>query len=376
MKLSELEYALPRELIAQKQVKPRDNSRLLVLNRSIGEIADAGKFYNIIRYLQRGDILVLNNTHVVPARLIGERKSGGMVEVLVCKQDSEDKTVWQALLNNSHLKEGETLRVISTDSRSLSHWGSLQEGETITITLLKKGKDGWLIRTDPAIDISTLQRIGKMPLPPYIKRDRDNDPYLERDKRDYQTVYAEEIGSIAAPTAGLHFTNNLLKKLSAKGITIVYITLHIGIGTFKPIRAENLEDHQMQREYFEVSSSAMRVLSEGYAKGRKVIAVGTSVCRVLETIADNIKTRMIHPLLEKQRVLRATLTRGWTDLFIHPPYRFKMVNALITNFHLPHGTPLALACAFAGREMIMKAYQRAIEKQYRFYSYGDAMLII
>lgn len=376
MRLNELDYHLPKELIAQKPIKPRDNSKLLILNRSTPYGARSNvvvplgtgfiehrRFYNIIDYLNKGDILVLNNTRVIPCRLIAQRKSGGIVDILLCQQDQNDKSFWTALINfNRRLVEKEEL-MLSGDNN-------------IKIQLWKRLKDGWLIKTRPIIDAQKLQDIGKMPLPPYIKRAKTNDPYLRSDKNDYQTVYADKDGSIAAPTAGLHFTDRLITKLVDNGIRIVYVTLHIGPGTFKPIRIENIEKHQMEKEYFEVGSEAMKILSEAYGDKKRVIAVGTTACRVLETIADQIRMNMVHPLLEKQRILRASLTRGWADLFIYPSYKFKMVNSLITNFHLPHGTPLALVYAFVGKELITKAYQEAISKKYRFYSYGDAMLIL
>ncbi|MFH1231053.1 MAG: tRNA preQ1(34) S-adenosylmethionine ribosyltransferase-isomerase QueA [Planctomycetota bacterium] len=362
MKLTELDYYLPKELIAQMPVKPRDHNKLLILNRSTGSIKHR-RFYNIIDYFNQGDILVLNNTRVIPCRLIAQRKSGGIVDILLYQQDQKDKSFWTALINfNRRLGEKEEL--------------ILSEDNTIRIQLWKRLKDGWLIKTNPIIDVQKLQDIGKMPLPPYIKRAKASDTYLKSDKNDYQTVYADKDGSIAAPTAGLHFTDRLIAKLVDKGIRIVYVTLHIGPGTFKSIRIENIEKHQMEKEYFEVGMETMRVLSEAYRDKKRVIAVGTTVCRVLETIADQIKMNMVHPLLEKQRILRASLTRGWTDLFIYPSYKFKMVNSLITNFHLPHGTPLALVSAFADKQQIMKAYQEAIAQKYRFYSYGDAMFII
>lgn len=380
MKLSELEYRLPREYIAQKPAQPRDHSKLLVLDRSQSNHLEHRKFYNVVDYLHKNDVLVVNNTRVIPARLIAERPSGGKAEVLLCRQsvpeadprrrvrpasggDDNDKTIWTALVNfNRRLRAGEILYLSSDKS--------------IMITLLKRLSQGWSVQIEPAIDFKKLESIGKMPLPPYIKRAKDKDSYLKSDKNNYQTVYAEKDGSIAAPTAGLHFTRRLIDKLIKKGVRIVYITLHVGIGTFKPIRCNNVADHQMEQEYFEVGPEAMRTLSEAYRDRRKIIGVGTTVTRVLETIADQIKMTQMHPLLERQRVLRASMTRGWTDIFIYPPYKFKLVNSLITNFHLPHGTPLALVSAFAGRDRIMDAYQEAIKEKYRFYSYGDAMLIV
>jgi S-adenosylmethionine:tRNA ribosyltransferase-isomerase len=362
MKLAELDYYLPKELIAQQPIKPRDHSNLLVLDRLQGNIKHL-RFDNIINYLNKGDILVLNNTRVIPCRLIAQRESGGIVGILLCQQDQNDRSIWSALINfNRRPNEKEQLVLSGSNS--------------IRIKLQKRLKNGWLIKIQPAINIRELYDIGKMPLPPYIKRSKSADQYLKSDKNNYQTVYADKEGSIAAPTAGLHFTDRLIAKLVDKGIRIAYVTLHIGLGTFKPIQAENIEKHRMEKEYFEVGPETMMILSEAYRDKKRIIAVGTTVCRVMETIADQIKMLMIHPLLEKQRIYRASLVRGWTDLFIHPPYKFKMVNSLVTNFHQPHGTPLVLVSAFAGKEQIKKAYQEAIGKNYRFYSYGDAMLIL
>lgn len=362
MKLAELEYNLPKELIAQKPCRPRDRSRLLILDRKTGKIKHR-RFSNIVDYLNKDDILVLNNTRVIPCRLIAERPSGGLADILLVKQDEKDESIWTALVNfNRRLKENEVLTLVNK--------------KTVKITLLKRLKDGWRIRIQPAIDIKDLQTLGKMPLPPYIKRPKTGDGHIRSDKDCYQTVYADRDGSIAAPTAGLHFTRPLINRLIKKGVRIVSITLHVGIGTFKPIKADNIEDHRMEQEYFEVSPETARALLEAYRDKKRVIAVGTTACRVLETISGQIRMLMVHPWLEKQRVMRASLIRGWTDLFIHPPYQFNIVQSLVTNFHLPHGTPLALVAAFAGRDRIMGAYREAINKKYRFYSYGDAMLII
>ena len=396
MKLAELEYNLPKELIAQKPCRPRDRSRLLILDRKTGEIKHR-RFGNIVDYLNKGDILVLNNTRVIPCRIIAQRPSGGLADILLVKQDAKDASLWTALVNfNRRLKENEVLTLVNK--------------KTVKITLLKRLKDGWRIRIQPTIDIKDLQTLGKMPLPPYIKRPKTGDSHIKSDRDCYQTVYADRDGSIAAPTAGLHFTRPLINRLIKKGVRIVSITLHVGIGTFKPIKADNIEDHRMEQEYFEVSPETARALLEAYRDKKRVIAVGTTACRVLETISGQIRMLMVHPWLEKQRVMRASLIRGWTDLFIHPPYQFNIVQSLVTNFHLPHGTPLALVAAFAqplppnnttditsgngqngiytatkgiharagfvGRDRIMGAYREAINKKYRFYSYGDAMLII
>jgi len=382
VRLSELDYHLPKELIAQKPAQPRDRSRLLVLDRASGRVKHR-RFYNIIDYLNKGDILVLNNTKVMPCRLIACRASGGIADILLCKQDEKDKSIWTALVNfNRRLRENETLVLTNHKPTPVpTDIGTGREHPTgartgYKITLLKRLVNGWRIKITPAIGIKDLQTLGKMPLPPYIKRAKTGDPYVKLDRNCYQTIYADRDGSIAAPTAGLHFTRPLMNRLIKKGIRIVYITLHVGIGTFKPIKADNIEGHRMEQEYFEVSPETARVLLEAYRDKKRVVAVGTTTCRVLETISGQIRMLMIHPWLENQRVMRASLIRGWTDLFIRPPYQFNIVQSLVTNFHLPHGTPLALVSGFAGRDMIMDAYQVAIDKKYRFYSYGDAMMII
>lgn len=362
MRLTELEYHLPKELIAQKPCRPRDCARLLVLERKTGRIQHR-RFYDIVDYFNKDDVLVLNNTKVIPCRLIAQRQSGGVADILLVKQDEKDESLWTALVNfNRRLKENETLSLVNKNF--------------IKITLLKRIKEGWQIRITPAIGVKDLEKLGKMPLPPYIKRSRTGDRFIKSDKDCYQTVYADRDGSIAAPTAGLHFTRPLISKLIKKGVRIVYITLHVGIGTFKPVKADNIEDHRMEREYFEVSPETTRILLEAYRDKKRIIAVGTTTTRVMETIAGQVRMLMVHPWLEKQRVMRASLIRGWTDLFIRPPYQFNLAQALVTNFHLPHGTPLALVSAFAGRDLIMNAYQQAMDKKYRFYSYGDAMLIL
>jgi S-adenosylmethionine:tRNA ribosyltransferase-isomerase len=362
MRLSALDYKLPRELIAQQPCKPRDASRLLVLERGAGRIKHR-RFRDIAEYLNQGDILVLNNTRVVPCRLIAARQSGGLIDILLCRNDQKDSSLWSALINcNRHLKENETLVLINN--------------KTVKITVLKRVSEGWQIRITPALDTKNLQSLGKMPLPPYIKRPKTGDVFIKSDKDYYQTVYADKDGSIAAPTAGLHFSRLLINRLIKKGVRIINITLHVGTGTFKPIQFADIKKHQMDPEYFEVSPESARILLEAYRDKKRIIAVGTTVCRVLETIAGQIRMLMIHPWLENQRVMRASLIRGWTDLFIYPPYQFRLVNSLVTNFHLPHGTPLALVSALAGNKQIIKAYQEAINRKYRFYSYGDAMMII
>lgn len=326
-----MDYHLPKELIAQTPLEKRDHSNLLVLDRKTGHI-EHKKFYNVVEYLQEGDVLVLNSTKVLPARLIATRKTGGKVEVLFVKRVSE-REMYCLLDTPRHLLTGEVLYL----------------EESIKIVLKQKRGYDWLCETSEPVDL-VLKKVGRSALPPYIKRGQGPTP---DDLRRYQTVYAETEGSIAAPTAGLHFTNELLCRIGEAGADIVKIILHVGLGTFKPVRSEMVEEHMMEEEYFEISDEAL----EKIEKGKRIVAVGTTSVRALETYA-----------MEKKQ-------KGETGLFIKPGTKVQIVNAMITNFHLPRTTLLALVYAFAGKDLTTKAYQEAIERRYRFYSYGDAMLI-
>lgn len=334
MKASDFDYYLPEEQIAYHPVSERQNSKLLLLNRIDGKISH-NKFYELPDFLNPGDLLVLNNTKVIPARLFGKRASGKEIEILLVEK--LDDTKWTCLVKNPK----ENLDVLfDAELRGKLH---LSE------------ENDWVIQFEENAK-NYLELYGKMPLPPYIKREP-----CDADKISYQTVYADNEGAIAAPTAGLHFTHELLDELKSKGVEIEYVTLHVGIGTFKPVKVENIKDHKMHEEYISVPENAASAVNKAKAEGRRVIAVGTTVVRTLESSVN-----------EGGEVISRS---GQTDLFILPGFKFKAVDALITNFHLPRSTLLMLVSAFSRREYIFKAYDEAREKNYRFLSYGDAMFI-
>jgi S-adenosylmethionine:tRNA ribosyltransferase-isomerase len=348
MRVSDFDYDLPEGLIAQHPVRVRDGSRLMVLDRGTGTIGHT-IFSNILDYLKSGDVLVLNDTKVLLARLIGRKvNTGGRVEVLLLKEVAAG---WEALL-----KPAQRLKV----GQEIAFGNGELHGE-----LVEKGQGGMGVIqfSHDGNFLEKLQRFGLTPLPPYIKRDKESlnmDPDLNaEDHQRYQTVYAKHQGSVAAPTAGLHFTEGLLDRIRRNGVVIASITLHVGLGTFKPIRAREVSEHRMDPEFYEVSRPTASAINQ--ARGR-VVAVGTSTVRALETATDAEGM--------------ARLGSGYTNLFIYPGYRFRVVDVLLTNFHLPRSTPLMLVSAFAGGQLIRMAYREAIEKNYRFYSYGDAMLII
>jgi len=342
MRIEEFDYDLPRSLIAQYPSIQREESRLMVLHRKDGRI-EHRIFRDIPEFLQAGDLLAMNNTRVLPARLIGKKETGGKCEILLIPPSNGMNGESEVLIKGSgKWKEG-----------SLIHFGRGIYGE---IRRLKNGK-GKVSFSHPGGVSDLLQKIGHIPLPPYIKRE---DEPLDRVR--YQTIYAEKDGSIAAPTAGLHFTQPLLQSLQGRGVDIAWITLHIGIGTFAPVKAKEVEDHKMDAEWVEISQETGKKIEETKRSGGRVIAVGTTTTRALESFSD------------PEGKIRSG--RGLSSLFIHPPYRFRIIDGLITNFHLPKSTLIMLACAFAGKGLLMKAYQEAVEKRYRFYSYGDAMLIL
>ncbi|OQY99946.1 MAG: tRNA preQ1(34) S-adenosylmethionine ribosyltransferase-isomerase QueA [Candidatus Brocadia sp. UTAMX2] len=345
-KLSDYEYDLPKELIAQQPLENREDARLLILYRNSGKI-EHRRFYEIIEYLCPGDFLVLNNTKVIPALLSGKRISGASLELLLTEEREENQ--WKALIkSNAKLKAGEEIYI--TDN-------------ILSAKLLKKGKDGsWLIQFDNGYPIKDLLlRTGKMPLPPYIKRPDNNEACYSSDKERYQTVFAQKEGAIAAPTAGLHFSHSILERIKKYGAEIGFVTLHAGMGTFLPIKTDDIRKHQMHKEYYECPREIMDKIKETKGHRHRVIAVGSTSCRVLESVAMHNETPQ---------------TSGWTNLFIYPPYHFRYVDVLLTNFHLPRTTLLALVCAFAGRENILNAYEIAKNKGYRFFSYGDCMMIM
>jgi S-adenosylmethionine:tRNA ribosyltransferase-isomerase len=339
LKTHDFYFDLPQELIAQTPLERRDGSRLLTLDKVTGETHHM-HFYDLPSLLRPGDCLVLNDSRVLPARLLGHRETGGACEVLLLI-DRGDK-VWECLVRPGRkLKPG--AKII------------FGEGE-LTAEVLEEVEGGnRLIRFNyEGIFLETLERLGKMPLPPYIKEE------LEDGER-YQTVYSKVIGSAAAPTAGLHFTKELLKQVAAMGVKLCYVTLHVGLGTFRPVKSEDLENHEMHSEYCVISQETANIINETKRNGGRVICVGTTSCRTIESWANEDGT------MEAKA--------GWTNIFIYPGYRFKVLDALITNFHLPESTLIMLVSALAGREHVLAAYNEAVKERYRFFSFGDAMFI-
>ena len=339
MKTSDFFYELPQELIAQAPAERRDLSRLLVYDRASKSIEDR-HFYDIIDYIRPGDVLVRNTTRVIPARLYANNaETGGAMEFLLLKRVGEDE--WECLV-----KPGRKARV----------GREFIVNDELSVTILKQLDDGGrIVRLNyEGIFEEVLDRAGEMPLPPYITE-------RTADMARYQTVYAKQNGSAAAPTAGLHFTDELLQKLRDKGVLIADVLLHVGLGTFRPVSAENVEDHHMHSEYYEVTEEAADVINKARAAGGRVISVGTTGCRTLESSADD--NGIVHA------------QKGWTSIFITPGYKFKAVDALITNFHLPESTLLMLVSAFSSREEMLRVYEHAVQERYRFFSFGDAMFI-
>ena len=340
MKVTDFDYELPEELIAQDPLEKRSNSRLMVLDKNTGKISHQ-HFYDIKNYLRAGDCLVINNTRVIPARLYGARVgSGGKVEILLLKRKSDN--IWECLV-----KPGKKAR----PGMEISFGEGLLMGRIIDIVdegnrLIEFSYDG--------IFEEILDKLGEMPLPPYIT-------HRLEDRDRYQTVYAKYDGSAAAPTAGLHFTPELLSEIRAMGVKVAEVTLHVGLGTFRPVKEEEVLDHHMHSEYYEISQEACDIINETKANGGRVISVGTTSTRTLESAAE-----MGKPLAPKS---------GWTEIFIYPGYEFKVIDGLITNFHLPQSTLIMLVSALAGREHVLYAYELAVKERYRFFSFGDAMLI-
>jgi len=348
MKTSDFDYPLPSELIAQTPVEPRDKSRLMVLNRSDGSL-EHRKFFEVVDYLRTGDVLLFNDSRVIPARLSGRKvDSGGRVEILLLRR--LDTGVWEALV-----KPGKRVTVgTKVDIMSESVAASRHEVKILAeVTELRQ--DG--IKVIKFSDEALLLRVGEVPLPPYI-----HIPLTHPER--YQTVYARVAGSVAAPTAGLHFTPQLLSKIAQKGIHCRCVTLHVGLDTFRPVRVDNPFEHPVYKEYGVLSQEVASQLSRAKAEGRRIICVGTTTVRIVEQVAQSSEMSLLEPF------------GGWVNLFILPGYQFRMVDALITNFHLPRSTLLMLVTAFAGRDFINQAYQEAVAKKYRFYSFGDAMLIL
>ncbi|HOD35526.1 MAG TPA: tRNA preQ1(34) S-adenosylmethionine ribosyltransferase-isomerase QueA [Syntrophales bacterium] len=347
MKLTEFDYDLPEELIAQEPAPARDHSRMMVLNRGDGSIKDR-RFYELPEHLTGGDVLVINDSRVIPARLVGRKASGGLIEILLLRERADEtagsSVTWEVLLRPA--RRADIGRKIFFDAPA--------EAEIIERLSEKK----WVVRFDtPGPFTDFLNEWGRAPLPPYIKRDRRSGK-SRKDLERYQTVYARVPGSVAAPTAGLHFSDTVLERIRQKGVAFAAVTLHVGYGTFLPIESQNVEDHRMEEEFFEMTEEAAATINGA----RRVVAVGTTAVRVIESTVD-----------DSGRVAAAS---GSTRLFIHPGYRFRRVGALLTNFHLPKSSLYLLVCAFAGRDLVRTAYGKAIEEKYRFYSYGDCMLIL
>ena len=341
MKTSDFYYDLPEELIAQTPVEPRDSSRMLIYDRAKKEISHK-HFYDVIDYLNEGDTLIVNDSRVLPARIYGTKiPTGANVEFLLLKQQEEK--VWETLV-----KPGKKAR---TGDRF-----SFGEG-IMTATVIDVLEDGNRIVQFECENnfFETLDKIGQMPLPPYIHEKL-------KDKERYQTVYSHELGSAAAPTAGLHFTTELMEKIKDKGVNIGYVTLHVGLGTFRPVKVDDVTTHKMHSEHFEVPKETADLIRETKENGKRVIAVGTTSCRTLESVAE--KYGEVVPC------------NGWTDIFIYPGFEFKVLDGLITNFHLPESTLIMLVSAFAGYEETMEVYKTAVEEKYRFFSFGDSMCIL
>jgi S-adenosylmethionine:tRNA ribosyltransferase-isomerase len=351
--LSDYNYALPEELIAQKPVDLRDHSNLLVMDRQAGAISHH-RFDMLGHFLRPGDVLVVNNTAVIPGRLVGKKDSGGKVEVLICNFSGNG--------NPKTLNASRVFECLVKTAKPLKPGRTLYFDRELSAEVIERLNGTYIIQFHTDGDFETmLDRIGQVPLPPYIRRSPKLEPPCD-DRAAYQTVYATEKGAVAAPTAGLHFTPELLEKLKAGGIATVSLTLHVGYGTFLPVRSEDIRSHHMHAESYSIPVQAADKINSARNAGNRVVAVGTTCVRTLEFVSDSAG------------YVRAE--NGRCDLFIYPGYRFKAVDAMITNFHLPRSTLLMLVSAFAGRQNVLHAYQEAIKREYRFYSYGDAMLII
>ncbi|MDO4392797.1 MAG: tRNA preQ1(34) S-adenosylmethionine ribosyltransferase-isomerase QueA [Bacillota bacterium] len=348
MNITDFDYNLPEELIAQKPADKRDSSRLLVVHRDSGKI-EHKHFYDIIDYLNPGDLMVLNNSKVLPARIFGEKEgTGAKVEFLLIKRIEGDR--WETMVRpGRRLKPGDSV--------------IFSQSPLMRARIIEYGDDGTRIVEFEyeGIFMERLEEIGSMPLPPYIERSSEED-----DKDRYQTVYCRDEGSVAAPTAGLHFTKELLKRIQEKGVEIAYVTLHVGIGTFRPVKVDKVEDHSMHFEEYHISEESAQAINRAKASGRRIISVGTTSTRTVESAAHYD---------EKLGCMQVEAGSGSTGIFIYPGYEFKIIDSLVTNFHLPKSTLLMLISALYDREKILEVYEEAIEERYRFFSYGDAMFI-
>lgn len=336
MRLKDFDYNLPKELIAKYPSEPRDSCRLLVLDRKSGDMHHR-VFKDLLDYIEEGDSIIFNNSKVIPARLIGKKEKGlARIEIFLIRRLKDE--VWLALIKNMRrLRSGQKI-VISED---------------FFVEFLERQDDKAIVKLYSENVYESLKKYGHIPLPPYMEREDE-----EKDKTLYQTVFAKNEGSVACPTAGLHFTDELIEKIKEKGVNIGFVTLHVGLGTFKPIQTEFIEHHSMHEEFYTIPDETVGLIEKTRESGKSVIAVGTTVVRTLESF------------------YRTGIKEGFTDIFIYPPYKFRAVDKIVTNFHLPKSTLLLLVSAFASKDLVLKAYSTAIEKKYRFYSYGDAMFII
>jgi len=339
MKKSDFYFDLPEELIAQTPLEKRDSSRLLTLDKNSGEV-EHHHFYELPDFLEEGDTLVLNDSRVLPARLLGRRETGGSIELVLLRDLGEGK--WECL-SRPGKKTRPGTRLIFGEGELTADVIDVVEGGNRIVKFNYEG-----------IFLEVLERLGKMPLPPYIKAEL-------QDAERYQTVYSREVGSAAAPTAGLHFTKELLQQIKDKGVNVCYVTLHVGLGTFRPVKEEEIENHDMHSEFCMIPEETAETIMRTKAAGHRVIAVGTTSCRTLES------------LTEEDGTVKAS--SGWTNIFIYPGYRFKCIDAMVTNFHLPESTLIMLISALAGRENVLNAYKIAVNEKYRFFSFGDAMFI-
>jgi len=343
MKLSDFNYNLPKNQVAKYPVSPRDKAKLLVLNKQTGEMEDK-HFYDIVDYMNEGDVMVVNETKVFQARLYGKKeKTNAKIEVFLLRELNKDDFIWDVIVDPAR-----KVRIGNKIYFSDNLWCEIIDNTT---------SRGRTVRFNQPNVFEAIEKIGQTPLPPYIKRDPE-----PSDKENYQTVYAKHHGSVAAPTAGLHFTEKLIAKIQKKGVKIVPIVLHIGLGTFRPVEVEDLSKHRMDSEFFEIPNSSAEIINEAIKNNKNVFIVGTSTCRALET--STTAEGFIKP------------NKGWTDKFIYPPFQFKVTKKLITNFHAPESSLILLVAALVGTDLIMKAYKKAVKDKYRFLSYGDAMLIL
>ena len=370
MLLSDYDYNLPEELIAQMPADKRENSRMMVLNRKDRTISHK-HFYDIVDLLDENTLLVMNNTKVLPARLIGHKDTGAKIEVFLLKPFSP-RPLWEReeFVNEQNCEftnsgEGCLWSVLIKPSKRIKPETIIKISDELSVKALERLEENgeWLVELifDGNNILDVLHRNGQIPLPPYIERKIPNEDLKKLDFERYQTVYAKDEGSVAAPTAGLHFTKEILNKLENKGVELAYVTLNVGLGTFRPVQCENVENHKMHSETFEISETAAQQINKAKAEGKKIVAVGTTTVRTLETA------------YQKYGCIKAC--HDHSELFIYPPYEFKVIDNLITNFHLPKSTLLMLVSALAGKDFIFDAYKEAIENKYRFFSYGDCMYI-